>query len=376
MKMKIAQIISVPAFNVARAVVNGASYTKGTSEELASSMLQLGWDETSFIGVRIPTEDELLIASDYLIMELARLEDLEGQEIAYNLTLRYEDDSAVKTKVSNEMVAAEFKKTYFTRSGELKSLAKARVTVFGHHRTHMILAANAARASHSLEPIEPKVLDRVYDTEEEWRDACIQENAQRERAATGVSAIDVLRQAYELRNSGFTESKHRKELGNKKVGMIQRAWRFLKLDAAFPDENLYGRAMLKEDNKKRIAFKSLEKERLQRLLATDEAGESSSKEEVMSYINAPLAKVHKPLTMADLKTIQASSANPMLKGLLADITSGQRGSLTFLNNNSILYKAVHQSLPKDVPVMDFDEMVGVLQAAIDLVNEARAKLEE
>lgn len=375
--MKISNIVSIPNFNVARAVVNGASYAKNTSEELASSMLQHGWDETSYIGVRIPTEEELVVVADYLNLELARLEDLEGEEVAYNLTLKYdENDKAVKTKVTNSMLAQEFRETYFNKSGSLKNLDKVRVTVYGHHRTHMILVANVARANNGAKRFEPKALEHDYESVDAWQAACIKENAQRERAATTVSALDVLRQARELRDSGHTESKHRKDLGNKKVGMIQRAWRFLKLDLAFPDKNLYGRAMIKEGGKNALPFKSLCKERLQKLLETDENGNSASEEAVMAYLEKPLDKASKPLTMADLKISMASTPNPMLKGLLVDITTGQRGAMTYLNNNSTFYKAIHQSLPVDVPVMSIDENIEVLHAAIDQLISVRAELEE
>ena len=374
--MKISNIVSVPTFNVARAVIDGSSYKKGTSEELASSMLQHGWDETSFIGVRVPTEDELAIVEDYLNLELERLTNLEPAELAYNLTISYDDDNkAVKTKVTNAMLCQEFKETYFNKDGSLKSLSKVQVTVFGHHRTHMLLVANIARANNGLKRIEPKALPKQYETADEWRDACIKENAQRERAATSITAIDVLRQAKELRDNGFTESKHRKELGGKKVGLIQKAWRFLKLDAAFQDENLYHKALLADDNKKQIAYKSLDKERLQTLLKTDDNGNSAPIEVVMAYIDAPLDKANKPLTMADLKTVKESTPNAMLKGLLTDITTGKRESITFLNGNSTMYNAIHKGLPVDVPVLSIDESIDSLQAAINSLQKTKADLE-
>ena len=373
--MKLSNIISVPLFNVARAVIDGSSYKKGTSEELASSMLQHGWDETSFIGVRIPTPEELIIVEDYLNLELARLENLAGGELAYNLTLSYTDDNKpVKAKVTNAMLLTEFRETYFAK-GKIKPLAKARVTVYGHHRTHMLLVANIARANNGSKRIEPKTLEHDYQDADQWRDACIKENAQRERAATSITAIDVLRQAKELRDNGYTESKHRKELGGKKVGLIQKAWRFLKLDSMHGDENLYHKALLADDNKNQIAYKSLDKERLQVFLKTDDDGNTTPLETVMAYINSPLAKENKPLTMADLKTVKESTPNAMLKGLLLDVTTGKRESITFLNGNSTLYNAVHKSLPKDVPVLSIDESVEVLQQAIDRLGIVKEDLE-
>ena len=373
--MKISNIVSVPAFNVARAVVNGASYKKGTSEELASSMLQHGWDETSFIGVRIPTAEELVIVGDYLNLELARLEELAGDELAYNLTVSYNDENKpVKTKVTNAMLLTEFRDTYFSK-GNIKSLAKVKVTVFGHHRTHMLLVANIARANNGAKRIEPKTLEHDYQEASDWKDACIKENAQREKAATGITAIDVLRQAKELRDNGYTESKHRKDLGNKKVGLIQKAWRFLKLDTLHPDENLYHKALLSDDNKNQVAYKSLDKERLQVFLKTDDEGETAPVSTVMAYINSPLDKANKPLTMADLKTIKDSTPNAMLKGLLLDVTTGKREAITFLNGNSTLYNAVHKALPKDIPVLSIDESIETLLLAIDSLHKVKADLE-
>lgn len=374
--MKVSNIISIPLFNVARAVIDGSSYKKGTSEELASSMLQHGWDETSFIGVRIPTAEELVIVQDYLHLELARLEELAGDELAYNLTLSYNDDNKpVKTKVTNAMLLTEFRETYFAKGGKLKDMSKVRVTVYGHHRTHMLLVANIARANNGSKRIEPKTLEHDYKDADQWRDACIKENAQRERAATSITAIDVLRQAKELRDNGFTESKHRKELGGKKVGLIQKAWRFLKLDSLHQESNLYGKALLADDNKNQLAYKSLDKERLQALLKTDDDGNTAPLETVLAYINSPLAKENKPLTMADLKTVRESTPNAMLKGLFADITTGKRESITFLNGNSVLYNAIHKSLPKDVPVLSIDESVEVLKQAIDRLAIVKEDLE-
>ena len=366
--MKIANIVSVPAFNVARAVIDGSSYKKGTSEELASSMLQHGWDETSFIGVRIPTDSEIIVMGDYLNMERDRLEQLDGEELAYNLTLQYDDqDKAVKTRVTNAMLLAEFENTYFTK-GKLKPLTKVKATVFGHHRTHMVLVANAARANNGLKRIEPKVLEHDYKDQDEWRGACIKENAQRERAATSITTIDILRQAKELRDQGHTESKHRKELGNKKVGLIQQAWRYLKLDSAFPDLQLYGRATLKEGEEKHIAYKSLNKERLKALLNTDDDGASADMETVAAYVSAPLSKENKPLSMGDLKTVRESCPNALLKSLLNDIATGKRNGIQHLNANSTLYNAVQKALPKGVAVLSHAESIAVLEQAIETIK--------
>ncbi|MCK4500430.1 hypothetical protein KAU11_08025 [Candidatus Babeliales bacterium] len=374
--MKISNIVSIPAFNVARAVVDGSSYKKGTSEELASSMLQHGWDETSFIGVRVPSDEELVIVQDYLQLELARLEELAGDEIAYTLVISYdENNKAVKTKVSNAMLLTEFREAYFAKGSKLKDSKKLRVTVYGHHRTHMVLVANAARANNGFKRFEPKALEHDYATEADWRDACIKENAQRERAATSITAIDVLRQAKELRDAGFTESKHRKELGGKKVGLIQKAWRFLKLDSAYPDQQFFGKAMLADGNKNQLPYKSLDKERIQTLLKTNEAGESASLESILAYVNKPLDKENKPLTMADLKTIRESAPNALLKALFLDITQGSRNSVNFLNSNSSLYNAVQKALPVDVPVLSHAESIAALQAAIVTLEAGQAELE-
>lgn len=367
--MKIANIVSVPAFNVARAVIDGSSYKKGTSEELASSMLQHGWDETSYIGVRIPTEEELQVVGDYLNLERDRLEQLDGEIVAYNLTLSHDaDNKAIKTKVTNAMLLSEFNSAYFDKSGNLKPLTKAKVTVFGHHRTHMVLVANIARANNGLKRIEPKALEHDYVTSDDWKGACIKENAQRERAATGINTLDILRQAKEIRDAGYLESKHRKELGNKKVGLIQQAWSFLKLDTSFPDLQLYGRALLKEGEPKLIAYKSLTPARLRALLVTDDNGNTATQEEVEAYMVAPLDKKHKPLSMGDLKIIKETCPNTLLKGLLNDIASGKRNGIQHLNANSTLYNAVTKSLPEGVAVLSHAESIEVLEAAIEVVK--------
>lgn len=374
--MRISSIVSVPSYNVARAVVDGSSYKKGTSEELASSMLQHGWDEVSYIGVRKPSEEELVQVQDYLHLELARMEELAPDDLAYNLTLEYNsEDKAVKTKVTNSLLLAEFKSTYFTKGGQVKDPSKLRVTVYGHHRTHMVLVANAARANNGRTRFEPKALEKEYGSEGEWRDACIKENAQRERAATSITAIDILRQAKSLRDNGYTESKHRKDLGGKKVGLIQKAWRFLKLDSAFNDENLFHKALLPDSNKAQIPYKSLDKERLQALLKTNDDGESADVETVLAYINSPLEAINKPLTMVDLKTIRDSAPNALLKGLLKDVTEGKRNAINFLNANSTLYNAIQTNLPADVPVLSMDESILILKSAIDKIEKAKAELE-
>lgn len=369
--MKISSIVSVPVLNVARAIIDGSSYQKGTSEELASSMLQNGWDETSHIGIRVPTEDELVIVEDYLVLERERLANLEGQELAYNLTISHDEDyKAKKVKVTNAMLSTEFNNTYFDKSGKLKSLAKVKVTVFGHHRTHMILVANSARANNGLTRIEPKTLEHTYNGEQEWKDACIKENAQRERAATGINTLDVLRQAKSLMSNGYTESKHRKDLGNKKVGLIQQAWRFLKLNNSHPDLNLYERALLPESNKNRIAYKSLNKESLQKLLTTNDDGESASSEQVLVYVNEPLKKTNKPLTGSDLKAIRENAPCKMLKVLLNDIATGKRDTLTALNNNSTLLNAL--TVPSEP--LSIKESIDLLHGAIEVLTAKQAEL--
>jgi len=369
--MKISNIVSVPTFNVARAVIDGSSYQKGTSQELASSMLQNGWDETSYIGVRIPTEDELIIVEDYLNFERERLENLDGQELAYKLVLSYTVDNKPEySKVTNAMLSAEFNTTYFNKDGTVKSLTKCRVTVFGHHRTHMILAANRARANNGLIRIEPKVLEHTYEQEQDWRDACIKENSQRERAATGINTLDVLRQAKALMDNGYTESKHRKDLGNKKVGLIQQAWRFLKLSNSHPDLNLYDRALLPEENKNRIAYKSLNKEALRKFLVTDDNGDMATSEQVLAYISEPLKKTNKPLTGADLKAIRENAPCKLLKVLLNDIATGRRDTITSLNNNSTLFNAI--IMPESV--LSIQESIEALHVAIDLLTQKQNEL--
>jgi len=368
--MKISKIVSVPAFNVARAVVDSSSYQKNTSAEVASSMLQNGWDETSYIGVRVPTEEELVIVEDYLNFEKERLENLEGSDLAYRLVLRYdEEDKAVPSKVTNSMILAEFLHTYFTR-GKLKSLKDIRVTVFGHHRTHMVLAANVARANNGMTRIEPKALEHTYKTEQEWKDACIKENAQRDRAVTGINTLDVLRQAKSLMDNGYTESKHRKDLGNKKVGLIQQAWRFLKLNNAHPDLNMYEKALLPEDNNNRIVYKSLNKEALQKFLVTNEAAETATSETVKNYIDNPLSKDAKPLTGSELKAIRDNAPCAMLKALLNEVAVGKRDTLTLLNNNSTLYNAI--LIPESV--LNIDESIQVLLNAIESLKQKQEAL--
>jgi len=313
--MKISSIVSTPAFNVARAVLDGSSYTKHTSQNLASLMLREGWLQTSFIGLRTPNEEEQVIMLDGLEKELSRLEALSLENPLtelYKLTLEVGEETKNNryTTVTSSLLLQEFKHEYCTKQGTVKTLNKVKAVVFGHHRAHMLLVANAARANNGMDRLEPKTLLTEYKTAAEWHSACIKENSDRQNAATSVSTYDVLRQAHEFFNlsiedSRYTESYHYKLIGQR--GLTQQAWRFLKLDAAYPELNLYNLAVgqvKNEENKPVIPYRSLNKEKLQALIADKEHKIMATSEEVMTYCRNPLDKSQKLITISDCKCLR------------------------------------------------------------------------
>ena len=378
--MKISSIVSTPAFNVARAVLDGSSYTKHTSQNLASLMLREGWLQTSFIGLRNPSVEEQTIMLDGLEKELARLEALSVEnpltEI-YKLTLEVGEEAKnnVYTTVTSSLLLQEFKHEYCTKQGNIKDLSKVKAVVFGHHRAHMLLVANAARANNNKDRLEPKTLLTEYKTVAEWHSACIKENSDRQNAATSVSTFDVLRQAHEFFNlsiedARYTESYHYKLIGQR--GLTQQAWRYLKLDAAYPELDLYTLAVgqvKNEENKPVIPYRSLNKEKLQTLIADKETKEMAPSEEVMAYCENPLDKSQKLITISDCKTIAESVSNQPVKQVLNAVNKGDRKALTAFNKQALAYNVMAEALAAYGEISGYDDIIEISHKMHDLAME-------
>ena len=357
--MKLLHVVSTPSFNVARAVLDGSSYTKGTSQTLASLILQKGWLDTSFIGVRTPTEEELVIMSDSLQGEFDRLKkqaDKNPQKELYKLILtpkEKEEDKTIYTVVSAALLLAEFEHVY-CKGGQLIKLGKdTKAVVFGHHRTHMLLVANAARANNGLKRVEPKTLSKVYKSQIEWHKACISENTDREAAATRISTFDVLRQAHEffqlsIEEPQYTEAYHFRLIGQR--GLCQTAWRFLKLDARSPELALYKLAVSQikedtEDDAAIIPYRSLNKEKLQKLLIDKESKEWGAESgEVWEYVTSPLDATSKPITINACGEIAEKSKNTVASAVLRAVSKDDRKAISAFNETAHFYNPITAAL--------------------------------